>query len=141
MAECIIIKTNKTPAENKPKFGKITVKTAGTTFDGRQGKLFNVRNFISKNQKITVMLRREPNNEHDPHAIAVLVQTGNTVAKVGYVPADKAFWLSTKMDNQMIVRAYGGTVTGGSGYAKTLGFTFEIVHQLYEKAVAVAPEK
>ena len=120
-------------------FGKINVKTAGTTFDGRQGKLWNVRKHINAGEKITVMLRREPKNERDTNAIAVLVKTGETVAKVGYVPADKAFWLAKKMDNGMIVRATKGIVTGGSGKAKTLGFSFSICYEI-PAAVAVEPE-
>lgn len=120
-------------------FGKIIVKTAGTSFENRQGKLWNVRKFMAKQNSIIVMLRREPHNEHDPKAIAVLVKTGKTVAKVGYVPSDIAFWLAPKMDNGLIVRANGGAVTGGSGKAKNLGFTFSIAHEIPSAAAAVEP--
>ena len=111
-------------------FGKITVKAKGVTFDGRPGKLWNIRKYMGTGAKITTMLRREPKNERDPHAIAVLVQTDQTVAKIGYVPANTAFWLSQKMDQGLSVRAYNGLVTGGQGNAKNLGFTFEIVHEI-----------
>lgn len=123
----------------KKTFGKINIKAVGTTFDRRQGKLWNVRKFMAKGEPITVMLRREPKNEKDPNAIAVLVKTGKTVAKIGYVPADKALWLSKKMDNGLVVRAFGGAVIGGSGKAANLGFTFKIVHEIPVAALAVEP--
>lgn len=119
-------------------FGKILTKTAGTTFDGRQGKLWNVRKAADRGEPIVTMLRREPENPYDSNAIAVLVQAGRkgTVAKVGYVPANTAFWLAKKMDAGLVVRAFKGVVTGGSGKAKTLGFAFEICHEI---PVAVEP--
>ena len=76
------------------RFGKIQAKAYGVTYDKRQNKLWNVRKYTSKGYPITTMLRHEPNNERDPHAVAVLVQTDATVAKVGYLPADQAFWVS-----------------------------------------------
>lgn len=118
-------------------FGKLNVKAAGVTFEGRPGKLWNIRKYMCTGAPITTMLRREPGNERDPHAIAVLVQTDQTVAKIGYVPANIAFWLSQKMDQGLSVRAYHGTVTGGTGKAKNLGFTFEIVHEI--PVVATVP--
>lgn len=121
----------------KNAFGKLTVKAAGVTFDNRPGKLWNIRKYMCTGAPITTMLRREPGNERDPHAIAVLVKTDTTVAKIGYVPANIAFWLSQKMDNGLSVRAYHGYVTGGAGKAKNLGFTFEIVHEI--PAVATLP--
>ena len=118
-------------------FGKTYMKTAGVTFQDRQGKLWNIRKQMNNGEKLTIMLRREPSNPYDKNAIAVLAQCGESTAKVGYVPADKALWLAERMDAGLSVRAYKGMLTGGSGRAKTIGLTFEVV---YELPVAEATE-
>ena len=118
-------------------FAKLTnIKTAGTTFEGRQGKLINARTQIQKGSDFTVMLRREPRNERDCHAIAVLLKTGDSVAKIGYVPANTAFWLSQKMDAGKTVRACNPTMVGGSGRATNIGVHFDIVHELDDMQTA-----
>lgn len=111
-------------------FGKTYIKAVGVTFQDRQGKLWNVRKQMNRGEKLTVMLRREPSNPYDPHAIAVLAQCGDSTAKVGYVPADKALWLSERMDAGLSVRAYKGELIGGDGRAKTIGLRFEVVYEL-----------
>ena len=123
-------------------FGKIRIKAVGTSFDNRQGKLWNVRRYLGAHPgaPITVMLRREPKNEHDPNAIAVLVKTDKTIAKIGYVPADKALWLAKRMDAGLTVRAYHGVVTGGERKAKHVGFEFTICHEIPQAAIAVEQE-
>lgn len=118
-------------------FGKTYMKAAGVTFKDRQGKLWNIRKQMNNGEKLTIMLRREPSNPYDKNAIAVLAQCGESTAKVGYVPADKALWLAERMDAGLSVRAYKGMLTGGSGRAKTIGLTFEVV---YELPVAEATE-
>ena len=118
-------------------FGKTYMKAAGVTFQDRQGKLWNIRKQMNNGEKLTIMLRREPSNPYDKNAIAVLAQCGESTAKVGYVPADKALWLAERMDAGLSVRAYKGMLTGGSGRAKTIGLTFEVV---YELPVAEATE-
>jgi hypothetical protein len=118
-------------------FGKTYMKAVGVTFKDRQGKLWNIRKQMNNGEKLTIMLRREPSNPYDKNAIAVLAQCGESTAKVGYVPADKALWLAERMDAGLSVRAYKGMLTGGSGRAKTIGLTFEVV---YELPVAEATE-
>lgn len=129
-------------------FGKMTVKAAGVTFQERQGKLWNIKKYAKAHDgRIITMLRREKNNQYDPNAIAVLVQTDTTVAKIGYVPADIAVWLAKKMDAGLTVRAYHGHVTDGlrtTPKNKTLGFTFDICHEIPRRqrvAVALATEE
>jgi hypothetical protein len=112
------------------RFGKVATKAYGVTYDKRQNNLWNVRKYTAKGYPITTMLRREPNNERDPHAVAVLVQTDATVAKIGYLPTDQAFWVSQKIDRGLIVHAINGHVTGGAGGSKILGFSFTILHQI-----------
>lgn len=111
------------------KFGKIQTAARGVMIDKRQGKLWNVRKYTANGNPIITMLRREPNNPRDPHAIAILVKTDKTVAKIGYVPANIAFWLSKRMDSGLIVRAIDGKVTGGRK-VKNLGFKFTVMHEI-----------
>lgn len=127
-----------TNTNNKKAFGKITVNATGVTFDNRQGKLWNVYRHTSAGIKALTMLRREPKNEHDPNAIAVLVKVGNTCTKVGYVPADKAVWLAPKMDAGLIVRANNGRVLRPVRNGHNVGFEFTIAHEI---AGAVKPAK
>lgn len=119
---------------------KIEVKVAGTTFNNRQGKLWNLR----KNEKDAyVMLRREINNEHDKNAIAVIAVTGKTHAKIGYVPANVALWLAPKLDAHQFVRVYRPDskqfVTGGTKNCKNLGCTIKIVYDIEKPVMQVAP--
>lgn len=123
---------------------KIEFNIAGTTFEGRQGKLWNLR---KHDKGAYVMLRREKNNKYDPNAIAVIAVTGKTHSKIGYVPKDKALWLAPKMDAGLLVRAYrpasGKFVTGGSGKCKTLGCTISVVFDITQvkvPALALAEE-
>lgn len=120
---------------------KIEINVAGTTFEGRQGKLWNLR---KHDEGAYVMLRREKNNTHDANAIAVIAVTGTTHAKIGYVPADIALWLAPKMDNNLLVRAYrpasGKFVTGGNNKNMKLGCTIAIIFDVTKvETLAKAP--
>lgn len=120
----------------KKTFAKpITIKAVGVTFEERQGKLWNIVKTLKSNPeaKITTILRREPNNIHDPNAIAILAQiTNGATAKIGYVPANKAIWMARNMDAGLIVRANKGEITYKPG-AKTLGFKCNICYELAPK--------
>lgn len=126
---------------NKKNFGKVTVKVAGTTFDGRQGKLWNLRKADNAGKPCFLMLRREKNNERDPHAIAVRANVDGTICKIGYVPANVACWLSKYMDDGKVVRVYRAEkdakfVHGNKG--SNLGVSMKIVYELYNAETAVA---
>lgn len=123
-------------------FGKVIVKVAGTTFDNRQGKLWNVFKAEKAGKKVQMYLRREPKNERDEHAIAVIARIEDgAFAKIGYIPADKARWMSTYMDNGLTVRAYapekGAKFVHGNKNVN-LGVTLKVVYEIPAKAVAVA---
>lgn len=123
-------------------FGKVTTKVAGVTFKNRQGKLWNLRKAENAGQKVFCSLRREPNNEYDRCAIAVLAHTENSTFKIGYVPKNIAIWLAPRMDNGLLVRAYATEknakfVHGNKG--QNLGVSIKIVYELTE-AVAVETE-
>lgn len=123
-------------------FGKVNVKVAGTTFEGRQGKLWNLRKAENAGNKCYCTLRREPKNERDVNAIAVIahIEEGAT-CKIGYVPANIACWLAKRMDAGLIVRAYAEDknakfVHGNKG--QNLGATIKIVYEIAPTEVAVA---
>lgn len=111
----------------KKVFGKIHTKAAGVTFEKRQSFLWNIHHKEKEEKQMLTILRREPSNPHDTKAIAVFVKTDTRCLKIGYVPAEKAKWLSRRMDEGGIVRAYHGkTRTDG----RTIGFAFDIVYEV-----------
>lgn len=93
---------------------------AGVTFGSRQKKLRTVADYALKFESdletygtIHFILRREPDNEHDPNAIAVFVEieyskikeSGDygeakykNIGMAGYVPAEDAKEIAPKMD-------------------------------------------
>ena len=117
-------------------FEKITVHAAGTTFQNRQGKLWNLR----KHEKgAWIELRREKHNEYDDNAIAIIAHTKTTrPAKIGYIPANVAASLAKRMDSGLMVKVFkptsGKFVTGN----KTLGCVLTIVYQLAPNEVPMA---
>lgn len=126
-------------------FGKVTIRVAGTTFEGRQGKLWNLRKAENAGKHVYITLRREPNNERDKNAIAVLAHIEDekkiVAFKIGYVPANVACWLAKRMDAGLIVRAYAEDkgakyVHGNKG--QNLGATIKIVYEIAETEKAVA---
>ena len=128
---------------NNKTFGKVTVKVAGTTFEKRQGKLWNLRKAENAGEKCYCTLRREPKNDRDTNAIAVIahIEDGAT-CKIGYVPANVACWLAKRMDAGLIVRAYAEDtgakfVHGNKG--QNLGATIKIVYEIAQAEAAVAP--
>lgn len=60
----------------------VQTKVSGVTFEGRQEIIASL-----VGDEI-VVLEAEPNNPHDPQAIAVWVLTENGSFKVGYIPRD-----------------------------------------------------
>lgn len=129
----------------KKAMGTISTKATGVTFQNRQGKLWNVR---MHEDNAVVMLRREKNNANDPNAIAVLVKTGNTIAKVGYVSKNYTYFLAKIMDEGKIVRAYpqkdkNGNkkklVVGEGKNGQYLGLQFKIIYELAVNNQALQP--
>ncbi len=111
--------------------GKINLNATGTTFQNRQGGLWNLR---KHSDGAYITLRREKNNDRDKNAIAVIAHAkGTKPSKVGYVPADKALWLAPRMDNGQIVKAYHPQVVG---YGKKLGLNFDIVYDIAKPIVS-----
>lgn len=73
------------------------VNVTGTSYNNRQGKLWNLR----KNaDKAYVSLSREPKNPADPNAIKVIAHIkGQRPFDIGYLPAKVAKELAPVIDN------------------------------------------
>lgn len=56
-------------------------------------------------------LKREPNNEHDPNAVAIFTRSGS--AQIGHVAKGQAKWVAKAMDSGMELVAH--TILDGAG--------------------------
>lgn len=65
-----------------------------------------------------VDLVREPDNPHDPHAVALVSVRG---VRVGYLRRDRAVWIGSKIDRGYVVRAIVERVKGAHLAGATLG--------------------
>ncbi|MDQ0094404.1 HIRAN domain-containing protein [Paeniglutamicibacter psychrophenolicus] len=69
-------------------------------------------------------LKREPKNEHDPNAVAVMTRSGS--AKIGYVRKGQAKWVAKAMDADVELVAH--TVMGGSQVLITTPATWAAIN-------------
>lgn len=122
---------------DKKIFGKVKdLNVSGVTFNGRQGKIWNLKKNLNSGAYLT--LRREPDNKHDPNAIKVIahIPSINSHAHIGYVPAKVSFWLAKAMDNGRTYRTCNLRVVGGYGYHKNLGVMFDLAYELADYQVS-----
>ncbi len=84
--------------------GAFHTKVAGVTFEGRQELVRSLRPGES------LILRREPENPHDPHAVKVVLGSG---AHIGYLSARVAARLAPSMDTGIRYAATVSQLTGG----------------------------
>ena len=117
------------------KFGKTELKAAGVTFKGRQGYLWNLKKVLEKDPKGAYLtLRREPNNEVDENAVAIIAHVkGGATMKIGYVPKNKAIWIAPAMDAGRITRCSNLSVNGGIKKDSNLGVRFQLAYELPER--------
>lgn len=78
------------------KKSNLTINVTGTTYEGRQGRLWHLR----KNEKQAyVTLYRDKNNQHDKNAIKIIAHVkGSKPFDVGFVPAVQAKELAPVID-------------------------------------------
>ena len=80
---------------------------AGTGFEGRADI---IRNYCRDG--LHVELRREPDNRHDPDAIAVYIETpgilgfGRRMRQIGYIKAPAADKLAKRIDGGLQIAAF-----------------------------------
>lgn len=84
--------------------GAFYTKVVGVSFEGRQGL---VRALAAGDP---LLLRREPGNPHDPHAIKVMTQSGE---QIGYLSARLAARLAPSIDAGARYSAIISQITGG----------------------------
>lgn len=91
-----------------------TLRVAGVTFEGRQGKLVTLKK-AARGAYLT--LRREKNNAHDPNAVAVIAVLPNgTHMKIGYIPKSQNAEIARVLDEGNRTRVRQFSVLGGKGY-------------------------
>lgn len=100
-------------------------KIAGTTFDGRQGIISDLKNRGMLNYGQSLLLQREYNNKYDSNAVQVLHSQSRQV--LGYIPKDTVSRIAEKMDKGASFIAYVETVTGGNGY--NLGINIKVCQE------------
>lgn len=88
---------------------------AGVTFEGRQDIIDDVAIRIHGGEEPRASIVREPDNQYDPNACAVIVLD----QKIGYVPRRLAEYVSKRIDggHDVIVRSveFYETLRGSSG--------------------------
>lgn len=70
-----------------------------------------------------VELVREPDNPHDPRAVAIFSRRG---VRVGYLRRDRAVWIGSKIDRSYDVRAIVERVKGSHLPGATLGLVLRV---------------
>lgn len=123
---------------NKKVFGKTTIKVAGTTFENRQGKLLYMKKHMNG---AYLTLRKAKHNENDPYAVEVIAHLPETGSHfcAGYIPRNKAFWISKALDDGLVLKTYKPEVVGI--YKKTsLGLHFTLFYELPAAKIAPAIE-
>jgi len=96
-------------------------KIVGVTFEGRQ----DVLKTLKGDEQLRV--RREPNNEYDPRAVAVDALTDDDWLPIGYISKDNSD-ISKLLDEGKDVNIKIAEITGG-GEKKSLGVNIEIEHE------------
>ena len=70
-----------------------------------------------------LQLVREPDNEHDPMAVAVMSERG---IRVGYLSRERANWIGSKMDRGYDVRAIVHRIKGSHLQGSALGLVLRL---------------
>lgn len=109
-------------------------KLVGVTFEGRQAVISTLKG----NEQLRV--RREPDNEYDPNAVAVDVEIGDELIPIGYIAKDKNLEIAKSLDSGIPVNIKMASLSGGDG--KSYGVNIELQYQKAPKnAQVVAPTK
>ena len=111
--------------------GTFHTKVAGVTASNYNG--ISRQAYIAKfcHPGTSVALKREPDNPHDPNAVAVFVTARALIffsgpVQIGYLGADLAPEIARHMDKGGLVTAVVSDVTGGAGKKRSLGVNLQI---------------
>ncbi|GEM_PF-2226495 len=103
-----------TESEKEPQLvlsSTLNTKIVGVTFDNTDGINRQVILEKMKTGDKTITLKRDPNNAYDEHAIEIHSNYG----MAGFINADLAPDLASKMDSGKVVKATVEEITGGQG--------------------------
>lgn len=106
------------------KLPKIISKVSGVTFGNRQTALEHLTKYSP--ESITIELAREPHNQYDRNAVAVVAKVNGKGYKMGYMPRYLAFMLAPLMDMGKAVKAAYIGVTGGFRQGYNYGLNMQI---------------
>lgn len=101
---------------------KIRCRLVGTSFSDRPTQL----KWLRENPKAPCYMSREPDNEHDPNAVRIMMVRPDGVACLGYVPRDIAAQIAPIIDKRLSIRLDGISVTGGRPGRPSLGGVIDI---------------
>lgn len=101
----------------------LNVRVAGVSYEGRQAKIA----LLETGDPCRIV--PEPNNPHDPNALAVHVAHGGAVWHVGYIPRDVAAEIAPVIDGEAFMCVIE-EITGGfelwDGGSANLGLRLRI---------------
>lgn len=103
-------------------------KIVGVTFEGRQAVL----SVLKGSEPLRV--RREPENEYDPNAVAVDAYINKEWLPVGYIAKDKNSDIAATLDAKGEVFIKIGSVTGGGSKSFGLNIYLEYTKEVAPKA-------
>ena len=91
----------------------IETKVVGVTFKERQGFLA----YLNKQTDVMTYLRREPKNEYDANAVAIIayVPSSKKHIKIGYINKDLAKEIAPLLDKGQAIYARELEILGGHG--------------------------
>ena len=98
---------------------RFNTKIVGTSFEGRQDIVAGL------SVGVELALERQPSNEHDPNAIAVLF--GNL--PLGYIKREHAVHLAPVIDSGVAYRCFISALTGGGELHRGVNIVVEQVRQ------------
>lgn len=103
-------------------------KIAGVTFDGRQRLIYELKRRGELDSGTELVLKREPHNQYDSNAIAVLTHNGD---HLGYIPRETAACLAADLDSGKTYGACVSDVTGGD-VGTVFGINIKIENIVYD---------
>ena len=107
------------------KLPKVETRAAGVTYGNRQKLLERLSAYPPED--VTLTLRREPDNLHDPNAILIVARVrGKGSAAVGYVPRGLARCLAPILDAGRAVQVLFQGIVGGNEEWLSRGLRFEV---------------
>lgn len=108
------------------------------------GEMFDNEDGTSRQEELArcgpgdwLQLVREPENPHDPLAVAIVTTRG---IRVGYLRRDRAMWIGSKIDRGYDVRAIVERIKGARLDGATLGLVMRLNMEGEEPELPINPD-